>query len=124
MPVLFILGTLVALLAFIAWDRRRGTGGAVKPLPRSALAKGWSSSQAGKWQVPGALSLVTASMSILEWFEPSAPPFAGRWSFIYSFMHSTFGAYGRAYWWAACSILLLLVAVRRWYTVRKGESHL
>jgi hypothetical protein len=124
MEVPLLLLSLVALLAFFIWDRRRLQSGAVKPLSREALAKGWSARPLLVWPIHAALSLCMAVLAIVEYRAPSLPPFRGKWSFVKEFAFSTFGTFGLAYVWSAVSLLLLLLALAAWRSraLAKGST--
>ena len=111
MPVLLLLGSLFALLAFIIWERRRSANDPVTPLPRAALKGGWRPKQMPKWRVSASLGLMLGVLAFVEWRLPKSPPFTGRWSQVISFFHTQFGAGGVAYFWATLAAVLFLVAV-------------
>lgn len=109
MAILICIGALLALLAFIAWDRRRIANsqpsdlGERKSRFRSSLrANGFA-----------AVSLMAAVMSLSEYLQPRIPPFTGRWSFVYDFAYAT-GPYGIVLYWALLAAALAVAAVAAW----------
>lgn len=110
MPLLLFIATLVALLIFIGWERRRAASGSVTPLPRAALKNGWRARSLRRWKVSAALGLLLGAMAAIQWVQPKPPPFTGRWSQVMTFFHAQFGIHGVSYFWAAFAAAMLLIA--------------
>lgn len=111
---LLTISALVALLLFIAWDRKRigsSKRGAGKPLAVIESAAE-SSSRAVKLFL--GLALVMASLGIAEYLSPSQPPFSGRYSFFKQTLFTHFGAIGVAGFWFAISASMLAIARYIW----------
>ena len=122
MYVLLLLLALVGLLAFFVWDRRRLQSGAVTPLPRAALARGWSPRPLLVWPMHAGFSLCMAVLAALEFRAPSVPPFSGKWSAVKELAYTTFGTFGLAYVWSAVSLLLLVLALVAWRTRARARA--
>lgn len=105
--LLLFIGSLLALWAFIIWDRRRIN----PPLSRNEMARGWSASPLAKWPVHAGLSAMSAVMAAATWVNPSHPPFTGRLSSVFTFAYSYFGPLGVAYFWGLVAMALAVFAV-------------
>jgi hypothetical protein len=121
MYVLLSLGALVALLAFVVWERRRAQAQAVAPLARETLARGWSPQPALLWPVYAGLAVCVAALAVVEFRAPSAPPFAGRWSFAYELAYRLLGTFGIAYLWSALALVLLVASFVAWRARAQAE---
>jgi Flp pilus assembly protein TadB len=121
MPVLLVLGALLAMLAFIVWERRRSASSRAAPLTRASLEKGWSPKQIPMWSVSAGFSFLFGVRAFVEWRQPKSPPFAGRWSEVISFFHAQFGVHGVAYLWAALAVVLLLLAALQYRSGAEGK---
>jgi hypothetical protein len=104
------IASLLALWAFIIWDRRRIT----PPLSRKAMARGWAVSPLAKWPVHAGLSAMSAVMAAAAWVNPSLPPFTGRLSSVFTFAYSYLGPQGVAYFWGMVAMTLAVFAVVPW----------
>ena len=116
MAILIGIGALLALLAFIAWDRRR----IVNSQP-AALGKGRSrfgSNLRANGFAAGAL--MAAMMALSEYLQPHVPPFTGRWSFVYEFAYAT-GPFGLVLYWTLLAAAFTAAALSAW---RAGCSSL
>lgn len=115
MPALLLIAALLALLIFIGWERRRAASDSVTPLPREALKKGWRARPRRRWKLNAALALMLGVMAVIQWIQPTRPPFTGRLSPVMSFFHAQFGIHGLSYFWAAFGATILLIALfQRW----------
>lgn len=114
MYVLLALSALVLFLGFVVWDRRRLQSGKVQPMPRRALSRGWRPTPLLVWPVYAGLALCAAVLGTVELYEPSQPPFTGRWPSLYASAHATLGRFGVAYYWFGASALLCLAALAKW----------
>jgi hypothetical protein len=122
MPVVLLLGSLLAMLVFLIWERRRSAKSPVTPLTRAALENGWRPKQTPKWRASVGFGLLFVVLALIEWRHPKSPPFTGRWSQVTSFFHTQFGTYGVAYLWAAFAVLLFLAAALQ-YRAGAHVSH-
>lgn len=110
MAVFVTLLFLLALWAFIVWERKRQ----LPPVSREALTEGWSPRSVLKWPVVAGFSLFCLAIGVGEWLNPPSPPFHGRLSFFFEFAYREFGPLGAAYmWWVtaivfACYSIVLL----------------
>lgn len=111
MPILIFIGLMLALWAFIVWERRRP----VAPLSREAMSLGWALSAYARWPVYAGLSFVGALLGLVKWFNPSHPPFAGRLSSLRAVAYAYFGPHGIAYLWWAIAALLVLLSLISWH---------
>jgi hypothetical protein len=121
MPVILLIVFLLALWAFIVWDRRRS----ISPLSRTAMARGWSASPLVKWPAHAGLSAVSAAMAAAAWVNPSHPPFTGRLSSVVAFAYAQFGPRGEAYLWGVVAIALAVLALAQWrvaVSTRRGSG--
>ena len=116
MPVLFLIGSLLALWAFIVWERRRP----VQPMSRQAMSRGWSPSVAPKWSLYVGLALVFTVLGSLQWLNPSHPPFTGRGSWLNALAYTHLGPQGLAIVWWAATLLLIALAFASWRTSSRG----
>ena len=92
MPELvFFLVSMLALFAFVVWDRKRLNGSKSSPLPRATMEKGFTPSGLIQWQVSLATGAMCGFMAYAEWQTPSIPPFTGRMGWIREFLHVAFG---------------------------------
>jgi hypothetical protein len=121
MFVVLGIAALVALLAFVVWDRRRIQRAPVRPLSREALSKGWSPQPLLVWPFWAGLAFVAASLAVIELLAPSQPPFKGRWSTLEFALYSSLGTYGIALFWSAVGVALSVMAFFTWQA-RKATS--
>jgi hypothetical protein len=110
MLVILLIVFLLALWAFIVWERRRN----IPPVSRTAMARGWSVSPLAKWHAHAGLSAVSAAMAANTWVNPSHPPFTGRLSSVVAFAYAQFGPHGEAYLWGTVAIALAVFALAQW----------
>ena len=120
MAVAIFIVLLLSLLVFIIWDRRRP----IAPLSREAMKNGWPKSRTSKWPVFAGFSATSATLGIADWFNPSHPPFTGRWSLVRAALYDNIGSTGFAYFLAALTVGLAIAAVVQWrseVSSRKGN---
>jgi hypothetical protein len=108
------LALLAVLLCFVVWDRRKLSNAKVEPLSRASLRNGWSPTQQAKWVAPAAISVVTFALGLLEWLQPSKPPFTGKWSDVKHLAVMHMGSAGLAFLWWLLTIALLVFALLAW----------
>jgi hypothetical protein len=118
MPILLFIGLMLALLAFIVWERRRP----VAPPSRQEMARGLSPLVVVKWRLFAGFSLAFALMATVEWLSPSQPPFSGRWSFLKVAAYTQLGIHGIALVWAGGSVVLLVLAFSAWHSSQRMRS--
>ncbi len=109
MAFLIGIGALLALLGFIAWDRRRIANAQPAVIGKEKLLSGTNLRANGF----AAVSLMAAVMALSEYLQPSVPPFAGRWSFVYEFAN-TIGPLGPILFWAFLATAFVVAAVVSW----------
>lgn len=109
MAILIGIGALLALLAFIAWDRRRIANS------QPAVLGGGRSRFGSNLRASGfaAVSLMAAVMALSEYLQPRVPPFTGRWSSVYEFAYST-GPFGLVFYWTLLATAFAVAAVAAW----------
>ena len=107
MPLLFLIGSLLVLWAFIVWDRKKP----LRPLTRERMRRGWSLSMPVRWPMWLGLSFVSATLSLNYWFTPPTPPFTGRGSSLYRLLYEQWGGYGIAAAWSMAALGFLAVAL-------------
>jgi hypothetical protein len=114
MAILIGVGALLALLAFIAWDRRR-----IANSQPNAIGEG-RSRFGSNLRVNGlaAGALMAAVMALSEYLQPHVPPFTGRWSFVYEFAYAT-GPFGLVLCWTLLAAAFAVAALAAW---RAGSS--
>lgn len=110
MPVLLVLGFLLALWVFIAWERRRP----VAPLSRKVMVRGWSPRALFQWPATAGIAVCSAALGVVQWTNPSHPPFAGKLALAFGFAHEQFGPAGIAYFWWTVAAVLACLAVVLW----------
>ena len=109
MAILIGIGALLALLAFIAWDRRRIADAQPAVLGKERSRFG-SNLRANGF---AAVSLMAAVMALSEYLQPRVPPFTGRWSFVYEFAYAS-GPLGLVLSWALLAAAFAVAAVAAW----------
>lgn len=92
MEVALLLLALIALLGFVRWDLRRIERSAVP----TEVARSPRTFESTKWLAYFGLALIGAMAAIDQALHPPAPPFTGKWSFLWRALHESFGAYGPA----------------------------
>lgn len=109
MAILISIGALLALLAFIAWDRRR-----IANSQPTVLSVG-KSRFGSNFRANGfaAVALVAAVMALSEYLQPRVPPFTGRWSFVYEFAYAT-GPFGLVLYWTLLAAAFAVAALAAW----------
>lgn len=117
MPVLITVAALLLLWGFIAWDRRNSA----QKISHHKIENGWAAKPLLKWPLHFALSLVFLMLGVIEWLDPSLPPFSGKLSVIVSMAHTSFGAHGPAYVYFCVSALLLFLAFVLWQSKERQE---
>lgn len=110
MPILLLIGSLLALWGFVIWERRRP----VASLPREARARGWALSAAARWSAYAGLVLLYGVLGLLHWFRPSHPPFTGKGAWAYALAYAQLGPKGVALLWWAGGVLLLALGLASW----------
>lgn len=110
MPILIVIGLLLALWLYIIWDRKR----TVKPLDRKQIVNGWTHSPILRGRFPLALSLVSACVTLNEWINPSHPPFTGRNTYLKAVLYENFGPHGIAIAWGLVTAALFIGAILTW----------
>lgn len=115
MPVLIFIGALLALWAFIVWDRRRSVAQASPGQTRFAVAE---------WQVYAGLALVFGTLGISYWLTPTHPPFTGKLSWVVAWAYARLGPHGVALLWLAVGALCAALAIASWRrpSAAKAES--
>jgi hypothetical protein len=119
MAIAIFFALLPGLLIFIIWDRRRP----IAPPSREAMKSGWPKSEISKWPVFAGFSLISAALGMVEWFNPSHPPFTGRWLLVRAALYDAIGSRGFAYLLAALAVGLAIAAAFQWrseISFRKG----
>jgi hypothetical protein len=121
MPVLLIISVLLLLWAFIVWERRRP----VQPLARASLSRGWSARALLKWPSFAGLALCCGVLGVVEWLQPSQPPFTGKLSLFFRVAYEQLGPVGVAYVWWSFAALLALAALASWRAMERigGTEH-
>jgi hypothetical protein len=110
MAMVFGIVALLALLAFIVWDRRR----IANPSPVVDVI----TSHVGKLNLrangSAAVSLMAGVMALSELLNPRLPPFTGRMSFVYETAYAT-SPYGISIFWflLAAAFATAMVFARR-----------
>ena len=98
----------LALLAFMAWDRKRM--GSPKEGSPSKL-EGVGGLEGGqKWKALAGMGCVAVVMGAAEWMNPKRPPFSGRWGWLETMAHSQFGQGGIAWIWFAAGAMFFAAA--------------
>lgn len=110
MPVLIFIGALLALWAFIVWDRRRP----VAPLSRERLARGLAPAAPKVWPMFAGLSAVGGLLGLVAWLEPGQPPFTGRLAWLKTLAYAQLGPAGPALLWWAAALLMAVLAFWGW----------
>lgn len=116
---------LLAFLVFVVWDSRRLRNAKPRPLAREVLNRGFLPKGLVAWHFHLGLGGVLALLAFAEWEQPTAPPFAGRWSWLYQGLFDILGARGLLAWWALLAGLFLAYGVflfRRERTGAPGSS--
>ena len=54
------------------------------------------------------------ALGVMEWINPSRPPFAGRWSWLTSATYNTFGIHGQAVLYGVIGALLVVAGCVQW----------
>lgn len=105
MPVLILIGSLLALWAFIVWDRRRP----VKP-----ASQGSGLLAVEEWQTYAFLALGSGTLGLSCWLKPPHPPFTGKLSWVDALAYAHLGPHGVALLWSAMGALFAALAVTSW----------
>ncbi len=114
MPVLIIIGFLLALWLFIVWDRRRLSKEKFVPPSPDAMPHGWTPSVWAKWPIHAGLSAAMATLGFAEWLNLTSPLFTGRWSFLSALAYSQFGPFGIVLLWFGLPVVLAVIAFTSW----------
>jgi hypothetical protein len=115
MSILVGLLALLALLAFVVWDRKR----IERSPPTTSSASGCDPNASAKWQALAAISAMSSLAAITHALSPHQPPFSGRLSSLYSFIFSAFGQYGLAGFWVLVATCFAAYAFLHWSAVRQ-----
>jgi hypothetical protein len=107
--ILIGIGVLLAVLAFIAWDRRR-IANAQPAVSGEGKSRSGSNLRANG---SAAVSLMAVVMALSEYLQPRVPPFTGRWSFVYELAYAT-GPFGLVLFWALLASAFAVAAVVSW----------
>lgn len=120
MLVLWSLGLLLVLWAFIVWERRRP----MAPISRDAQARGWSPRALVRWPSFAGIAAVAGVLGAAQWSSPSHPPFDGRLSWVFQWTYAQFGPAGPAYFWWAVAAVFASLSVGAWRaaTGRAGDA--
>ncbi|MGQ3165336.1 MAG: hypothetical protein ACT6SF_12820 [Hydrogenophaga sp.] len=119
MVVVLFFVVMLGLLVFMIWDRRRP----VAPPTRAQIEKGWKPGEHGAALASVVLSLTSASLGLMQWFDPELPPFHGRGAFLQGIAHELWGPKGSAVLWWILSVVLVIPAVIAWRaTCKKSQS--
>ncbi len=105
--VIFVFVSLLGLLIFMIWDRRR----IEKSVVKVDVSRGWRPSEAARWQGLAGVAVLAVIYAVVQFVRPSQPPFSGRWSWLNSAAHAVLGHYGVA-WLAALVALGFAIAAR------------
>jgi len=54
------------------------------------------------------------ALGLVEWINPHAPPFTGRWGWLPSLAYNAIGPKGPAFGWFAIAIVLTLAGALAW----------
>ncbi|MEN6585741.1 MAG: hypothetical protein ABFE02_06790 [Sulfuricella sp.] len=119
LSVIFLLLFLIAFLVFVRWDRRRIDQRAPALDIRQKLEKGWSISQAAKYQGAAGVAAIAAVETTAEWLSPNTPPFTGRWSWLHIAIYEALGTYGLAIVTTIASIAFAHSAWSQWKLVHR-----
>lgn len=57
-------------------------------------------------------------LGVMEWTNPSNPPFTGRWSWLKAAAHDALGIHGVAILWLAIGVLFVVGGVLQWPRAR------
>ena len=110
MPILIVLGLLLAFWLYIIWDRKHP----IKPLDRKQMVNGWTPSPILKGRFLLGLSLASASITLNEWLNPDHPPFTGRNVHLKAVLYENFGPHGIPIAWGIITIAIAIVAALIW----------
>jgi heme exporter protein D len=126
MAIALTVLVLVALLLFIAWDRRSNLPSFQKRRLRTVATL--SNEVVSARNVARAflgIALMAAAIAVSEWLSPSARPYTGRWSWVKEALFSALGPAGPALFWVAIAIILVLAAHSVWrHTMKKPTDKL
>lgn len=106
--LLVLFAPFLALLAFMAWDRKQiGRPAIGKP---SGPEDKVETNATLRRKLLAGLSIVAATMGVVQWMNPKAPPFSGRWGWLEAWAHSQLGQGGVAWIWFAAGAMLFAAA--------------
>ncbi len=115
MAILIFLGAMLALWAFIVWDRRRLSASKLEPVSREAFVNGWTPRTNSNFLGWLGVSAAAGIMAVANYLNPSLPPFSGRLALFYDAAYSALGMRGPAVFWGCVALLFAVVglSVRR-----------
>ena len=61
-------------------------------------------------------------LGVLEWIDPSKPPFTGRWSWLTSAAYNAFGVHGQAVLYGAVGAFFVVAGCVQWAHHRKPRA--
>ena len=111
--------SLLALAIFIVWDSRQMRSTKARPLSREKMVNGFMPRDLVDWHVWIGFGAVCGLLALLELDRPSAPPFSGRWSWLYQIAFDVLGARGSFFLWLALSVVLLICGFSGWLRSKK-----
>jgi heme/copper-type cytochrome/quinol oxidase subunit 3 len=109
--ILIFFGSMLALLAFVIWDRRRLTGAKVAPLDRKTMEKGFTPTGMAAWQASLLVGVMFGALTYQEWMHPSHPPFTGRLAWVREGVYAVWGFDGALVIWGALTCVCLLPCI-------------
>ncbi len=89
------MALLAGLAVFIVWDSRRLRRTDVTPLSRERMKRGVLPGDSGKWQIQLGISAMAIGLALMEWLSPSAPPYTGKASILFTWAHEVLGPRGK-----------------------------
>jgi hypothetical protein len=122
MKVLILLLALLCLLVFVVWDRHRIGRSDDGSDIRKKFQDGLNPLQSAKWQATGALALMAFIVAGTQWFDPSNPPFSGRWAALKTVIFGALGTYGLAYLYAGVALAFALYAWSDWKRIHASKK--
>ena len=99
---------MVALLAFIIWDRRQPA----KTPSRSQMDQGVIPGGTQKIVILGTLAATSFALGIAEWLNPTLPPFSGKGALIQAVAHAILGENGTAWLYSVIGIIFATLIIR------------
>lgn len=115
---------LLLLAIFIVWDSRRLRREKLDRMPSASLAQGYRPGSLDKAWIYLGLGGVLAILALMEWMQPSVPPYTGRWSWFYGFIYEVLGEQGLFIYWVVLALCCVAYGVSRLQTDRRGRRGL